>query len=611
MASPRINPQNKKFAALKDAAAKARQPWDRDAWLNLAFYNDEQYTEWHQDTGSVRRIPRDTRLKNTPRPVVNKIMHFVQQERAMVLQAKPTVDVMPATDDFMDMSDAAVAKAYCQYLAEPVNMNFNKQLSRAVLWSIICGDGYLKWVYNPTLGRPDVIPCSFFDVLVDPYAKDFGKARYIIHSQFMDTEQVYEAWGKEVPPGQIEQADLARTEFLRGMGSSPVLSGVTVSELWMKPCRRHPEGLYCVWTDREQLVAPGPLPYEHKRLPFTQIGCIERPDSMHYMSPVKYLRSAQMELNKFHAQRIMIREAFANPKWWIPAELEMEALPDDSPRQILRGDSQNGLLKPEIIQPTTYPGSDDGDMIETQMMHIVGLHEVSQAQVPGRVEAAKAIEMLKESDGDRQSTMLDTISSSIAEGFFQILMLAKQFVKEDVLVQTYSREGLPEVRHFKAASIKAGMRVQTTMGTGLARSRAARQDQLLNLWQQRIITDPELMAELMEVPFPSFAAPKARDMRLARNENIEMAKGNAITPNSWDDHTIHLREHNEYRKTQEFLALEGDTKTKFEYHATTHEQLQEQVLARQVRLAQIAQPPPEAPAAPGGNSPAPPPAATP
>jgi hypothetical protein len=159
------------------------------------------------------------------------------------------------------------------------------------------------------------------------------------------------------------------------------------------------------------------------------------------------------------------------------------------------------------------------------MMHIVGLHEVSQAQVPGRVEAAKAIEMLKESDSDRQSTMLDTINRVDQRGLLPGPH-ARQAVRGrgHVIVATYSREGLPEVKRFRRAKIEPGMRVMVTMGTGLARSRAARQDQLMNMWQNGIITDPELMAELMEVPIPSFTAPKMLDAKLARNENMLMAR---------------------------------------------------------------------------------------
>lgn len=600
----RNNP-NQEFDKLKHAAVTARLPFEREAWLNLAFYLDEQYVEWHADSGSIRRIPRDNRTPNVPRPIVNKIMHFVQQEKAMVLQAKPTVDVLPATDDLMDITNAGVSKAYCTWAAEPVNANFTRQLGRATLWAIVCGDGYLKWTWNPIDKRPEITPVPLFELAVDPYASDFAKARYMIHSRFMDVDSVQDAYGVKVTPGKEEHADPMRAELLRGMGSAPVVSGVTVNELWHKPCTKYPEGLYVVWTGRDTLVERRPLPYtylrEHKKLPFTQIGCIERPDSKHYMSPVKYLRSAQMELNKFHAQRIMIREAFAAPKWWIPAELELEEQPNDSPRQILRGSGASGQ-EPKLIQPASYPSGEDGQIIESQMMHIVGLHEVSQAQVPGRVEAAKAIEMLKEADADRQATMLDTINASISEGFWQLLMQAKEFETDGKMVQAYSREGLPEVRRFKAEMVDPGMRVQVTMGTGLARSRAARQDQLLLLWQNKIVTDAEQMAELMEVPIPTFTAPKMLDMRLARNENIEMARAVAIQPNSWDEHEIHLREHNNFRKTQEYLTASGEVKKRFEFHCQLHEELLATQLGKRAQLMAISQGATLAPAAAQQNA---------
>jgi hypothetical protein len=244
------------------------------------------------------------------------------------------------------------------------------------------------------------------------------------------------------------------------------------------------------------------------------------------------------------------------------------------------------MLKPEIIQASAMADNGDGDMIEQQMMHIVGLHEVSQGQVPGRVEAAKAIELLKESDQGRYKAMLDTIDAAISEGWYQTLMLAKQYEKEEVMLQVYSREGLPEVRAFRKERIDPGVRIKVTRMTGLGRTRAGRQDSLLKLWDSHIITDPGLMARLMEVPIPSFTEPDAEDLSLARNENLTLAKGDPIMPNSWDNHVIHLREHNRYRKTQEFLTASEDVKTKFEHHCSEHDKLEMGELIKQMKKAQ-------------------------
>lgn len=577
---------NRAWEQMLHAAKQARVPYDRDMWLNVAFFLDEQYVEWVGTANTIREIPRQPGFENAPRPVQNKIMHFVLQQHAQALQDRPTADVLPTTEDPMDVSDANVSLAYLRWLFDAQNIDYDAQLSSAALWALVAGEGYLKSTFNARTGLGEITAPSPFSIFADPYATSFSKSRYVFHSQFMDVESVYDIFGKEVKPNSVERVDMMKAQLMRQMGQAPVLSGATVNELWMKPCRRYPDGLFVVWSGKDVLVEPDKLPYDHKHLPFAQIGSIPRPGSPHYTCAVKYLRAPQMELNKYHAQRIAVRETFANPKWWIDSALELEEDPDDSPRQILRGNSNGGQVRPEIIQPTNMPGGDEGSFIVEEMMHTAGLHEVSQAQVPGRVESSKAIALLKESDDTRLAEMHRTIKSATTEMAWQQLELARQYVKEEIIVASYSRDGVPEVKQFKGENAKPGQRVRVTMGTGLARSRAAREDQIYRMVELGIVQDPETVAELLDIPVGTISPSKSHDIRLARNENLTIAKGEAVKPNSWDDHAIHLREHNNYRKTTEYLQASEDVKQKFEYHCQTHEELEMAALERQAMKAQ-------------------------
>jgi len=551
---------------LKEQAKRARQPYDKDALLNLAFYLDYQYVEWNSVDAGIREIPRPPKARNTPRPVSNKIMHFVLKQHASAMEAKPAPDVLPATDDPQDISTASVSLAYLRWLNEPTAADIYTEVSDCSMWALASSEGFLKWTWDAKNNRPDCMSCSPLEIYLDPYAKKFKNNRYFIHEQFMDVQQVEAIYGKKVKPTTASRAEIAKAAILRDMGMSPVLSGAVVNEIWVKPGAdaRWPDGLFAAWSNNEWLIAPQAFPYKHGRLPLTQIGAIPRPGSQHFTCTVKYLRSPQMELNKYHAQRITVREKFSNPKWWIPSELELESDPDDSPAQILRGTGASQGLAPAILQPTTFPENSDGDWITEEMRDVAGQHETSQGRVPGRVEAARAIEMLKQSDDSHLSVLQDTMTTALSDGYWQCLMLAKQYSKEETIVQTYSREGLPEVRRFKSETIKPGMRVRVTMGTGLANTRAARQDAAMNLWQNGVIRDPEVMADLMDIPVGRLTPQKAYDVRLARNENLAMAQqediegkpGQAIRPNSWDDHAIHVREHNNFRKTAEYEGLD-------------------------------------------------------
>lgn len=569
------------YDQLKAAAASARRPHEKDWYLNMAFYFGEHYVEWAGDVGveQIRRVPRADNQKNYPRPVVNKIMHFANQQHAFALQTKPSMDVLPATDDPSDISFAQVALAYIEHVTSPQVGNFERVLSHATMWAVVAGECYIKWFWNAYEKRPDFIVVSPVEMYADPYATEFRKARWVIHEQFMDVEQVYDQFEKEVKPNQVEKADMFRTQLLREMGQAATTAGVTVNELWHKPSRRHPQGLYVVWAG-DQILARGPLPYDHGQIPFSQIGMIQRPGSQHYMAAVKFLRSPQMELDKFHAQVLVIRENFGSPKWFLDSALNLEKEPTDAPNEILRGDSLGGSIKPEIIQPAAMASREDGQWITEEMMNVVGMHEVSQAQVPGRVESSKAIELLKEADTTRLAELLATTQNLISEGGWQLLMLAKQYETPEKVLASYSREGMPEVKHFLKHKVDKGMVVRVAMQTGLATSRAARHDELNTLWTNQVIRDPEQMAEMLDLPLPRFVSAKAFDIRLARNENFEMAKGTAIKPNSWDLHSIHIREHNSFRKTHEYLLMSSDAKRKIEFHVDTHEQMEMQELEK-------------------------------
>lgn len=591
---PLLNP-NADLEKLKHAAVAARRPFEKDWWLNIAFFLGEQYTEWNAEALNIRRIAKvDDPKKRAPRPVINKINHFVLQQHVNALDARPTPDALPANDDPMSISDAVIAKAYLDWVGDPQVANIPRAFSQSALWALVCGSSFMQWCWNPKLKRPEVLPLSPFDLYPDPYATDFKRCRYVIQTRFMDPEQVYDTWGKDLK-AQAVDTDQTKTALLREMGSAPVLNGVTVNELWHLPTRRYPEGRYVVWSDKERLDDRSSFPYEHKHIPFTMLGVVPRPGTIWYDSNVKYLRPAQMELNQYHAQRIMIRKNFANAKWWIDDQLEMQELPDDSPFQVLKGNSQGGQFEPKIIQGAAMADNNEGEWLSAEMMNVVGLHEVSQGQVPGRVEAAKAIAELKDSDSSRLAELTDMIKDSSAEGGWQILQLGKQFQDDDTLLTIYSNEGIPEVRRFKKDAIHEGMRVSVTMGTALGRTRVEREDRVFKLIEAGVLTDPERIATLLDVPLTQFISSAAFDVRLARNENYAIADGTgvdgkpgqAIQPNSWDNHAIHIREHNNFRKTHEYTLLDPDVKQKFEFHVQAHEMLQKTVLTQQAQLAAL------------------------
>jgi hypothetical protein len=338
---------NEDLEKLFEKTRRARLPFDRNILLNAAFFLSWQYSEWHPQTGSIRQmaLPRDAQGAElqVPRPVSNKIQHFVLQEHSMALNTRPTADVLPANNDPMAISNANVLLAYLNWLSSEQVADFDGQLAAATLWALAAGEGWLKWTWDPNIdhghgkGRGDIAAVSPLDVYPDPYATDLDHARYIFHRRFMDVEQIYDIYGVKVPPQSAATDDPNRGALLAQMGMAGVLEGAPVTELWHKPSRQYPGGLFSVWSGKYQLTPPRTYPYDHLQLPFTIVGSIPRPGQLHYTCAVETMRPEQQELNNYHAQTILLQRFHSNPKWWIPEEIQLQAPPNDRPNQVLRG----------------------------------------------------------------------------------------------------------------------------------------------------------------------------------------------------------------------------------------------------------------------------------
>jgi hypothetical protein len=98
----------------------------------------------------------------------------------------------------------------------------------------------------------------------------------------------------------------------------------------------------------------------------------------------------------------------------------------------------------------------------------------------------------------------------------------------------------------------------------VARSKSAMVQLAMDLWGAGIITDPRHLLRLVKVPGTSFLAEAFNiDTRQAQRENEYLQLGQVIEVNSFDNHMVHLTEHDNFRKGEEYAKLkrraaEGD-----------------------------------------------------
>ncbi len=594
---------------LYDKAAKARKPFDVEWLLDCAFYVGLQYTEWHTPKngrdGQFRTIPRDPKRPSAPRPIANKIYPLVMDAFAAVSSHAPDVEVLPTNGDAMQISDAKVAQAYLDHITFPTQANWEMRRNAAWFWLALCGEGWLKWVMSEPKGRPDIEACSPLEIYGDPSPDNYLDWRWLIHARAMDPDDVYDRYGVDLPASAVDPQDQQRQTILREIGMASGSPTVTVKELWELPSRRHPEGRFITWAGGQYLTPQGaPFPYAHKQLPFTQLGHSPIPGTSHYCSGTRSARPLQMELNQYHAQKTDARKKFANHKWFIDSVLHesMTQMPDDSPDQVLVGDSRNGQSKPEILQAQMWPDSQDGVWINDELQDAVGLHEASTGQAPGRVDSAQGIEQLQEADEGRLRWARATMDTAIARGFGQLLELAKQYVKAEQIIPDYTSKGVPAVMRFKTSRFPEQPILRVVSGGGLPKNRAARRAEIISMWTAGLLgPNPRKALELLDMPRDMNLAGDEMDVLEAEQENMLMLQGVAVTPHPWQNHEAHRRVHDECRKSAEFMSSPDKVWGVFDFHdqRTDMAELEDiqQEAKRQAAITAIAESavPPDAP----------------
>lgn len=577
---------------LFERAAAARKPHDVEWMLDAAFFSGHQYTEY-STTGRFQTIPRPENRPKAIRCVDNRIYSLTMDTWAMAKEVDTAVEVLPTNVDSTEIAKARVGQAYIDHVCFPTQANWAARRDQALFWSVLCGPGWLKACMREGEQHPRIEACSPFEVYLQPGVSTYLDARWIIHTRGMDPEDVYNVYGVDMPGSEVDSQDALKTQIMREMGMVTGNPTVTVKELWELPSRRHPNGRFITWT-RDRLLLDESFPYDHQTLPFAQIGHSPIPGTATYSSGTKVARPLNMELNGYHNQRWDHRKRFSDGKWFVDSTMDLDHDPDDSAGQVMKGDTRGGLLPPPVQIPgMAWVDNGDADMIETSLQNAVGLHEASSGQAPGRVDSASGIEALQAGDQGRLSEVKATLLTATSRIMGQVIELARQYVTEDIILPVYSANGKQFVHAFKASELPGKPMVKVTTGGGLPKNKAERRKEIVAMFSAGVFglqTDSAVVSrvlEMLDFPVEMNLTGNELEEMVARNENMLLMQGIAVTPKSWQNHELHERLHNEARNTAEYDAAGNDVWSKFEFHhqATQAAKLQEMVQEAEEQFA--------------------------
>lgn len=561
-------------------AKNARQKFERDWYTNMAFYFGRQWITWQTGlNGNYSRMHEPPAPAWRVRLVSNKIRPIVRKEISKITKEKPTTFVIPASMDNDDRMAAEAAEHTNEHIWNVIKMK--KIIRRAVFWEVLCGTSFIKDWYSPNEkdeegipGRIKAEPVSPFHIFVPNMdEEEIENQPWVIHALAKDPKWVEEIFGVKLEADTNSSAGLIEQKFMTavGAGDSPK-KYVLIKEVWIKPCKDYPEGAVVHWAKDKILKITEKWPYQYADYPFSKLDHI--PTGRFYAeSTIKDLIPLQKEYNRTRSQIIESKNRMSKPQL-------LAGKGTINPRKVT---SEPGLVieytlghtPPTPLQLQNLPSYvlQELDRNQQDMNDIASQHEVTQGQTPPGVEAATAIAYLQEQDDSVLAPTLESLEEAVEKLGRHFISHVQQFWQQERTIRVVGANRIAQSLAISSASVQGVIDLRVESGSSAPRSRAAKQAFIMELGKNGYIP-PEKVLQYLEMTESARMYEEMQiDARQAQRENYLMMQGQPLEANSWDDHVIHIAEHNNFRKTQEFENLDDQIKIIFEQHVIAHTQV--------------------------------------
>jgi hypothetical protein len=565
----------KMFTDIKDA----RLTFERQWLLNTAFYFGKHYVTW-VTTQNTQKLIETKAPSHRVRLTINKCKVVVRTEMSKLLKERPRGYVIPNTSDDIDRAAARQAGKLYETLEKPSALGLQAKMREAVFWVSVLGNGFIKTYYDKSakdftgiLGAITVESRSPYNLYFpDLLEIDIERQPYIIDVMTKPVSWVKDTYGIETTADSPATLNTINSRMLSSMGLTGEKSTdgkVTVKEIWIKPCAKHPKGAMAMWVHDKLIYYRDSWPYKHGQYPFAKIDHIPS-GGLYTQSILNDFIPLQKEYNRSISQIIESRNLMSKPQWVV----------QKGSVDVNKMNSQPGLIieyligsqPPRTEAPPPIPGylSDLINRTQSDMNDISSQHEISKGSTPPGVTAATAISYLQEEDDSKLSMTVTSIEEATEKIASQILSLVSQYWTVERQVAVTGESSSYEVRAFSAATLKGNTDYRVEHGSGAPRSRAGKQAFLLELTDRKLIS-PEQSLKYMDMQETSaFYEDAQKDSRQAEKENMLMADGEQITIHTWDEDIAHIVAHENYMKSEQFDLLKPQMQQMFIDHVKAH-----------------------------------------
>lgn len=596
---------------------KKRMP-DLQMKMNLAYTLGHQWIVWDRDRRQFRRPQWRPNDPNAPiRVTINKIGGIVERTIARLLKDAPDPECRPASDDEREVGAARVGTRILEHEME--REHWDVKMVDLYFWVTVMGWSYMHPHWNPNAGKLlgtmqieavdgkkvdapakpvhagevncEVVPA--FELSVDPNAMKMDRALWCVRTVNLTKEACWEKFGV-VPPSDLPGKTLVDEVYAltdKAREDRPYVETVAIHQMWIRPGSRIcPAGAVITWGGTT-ILDQKPFPYDHGKLPFIQFDLLPGLGMREGRTWLNDLIPIQADYNDARSREASIRRFMVPKLLYSTGSVDMQKMSSrfEGVPYVPTG------AKPEFLMPDgrwqaqheTVMNRAQGELAER-----AGQADVSSGQAPASMPAASVMS-LQEADDTKLSISIKQMSKGIAQVGWQWLMLCKQFWDEPRIIRTWSQEGDLEAKEFSGSDLSEQLDIHVDAESSLPRSKSARMQLLMQLAEMPgMFNDPRDFLKQLDMPgITPLLASMSIDNKQAERENSSIFDGNQCEVHQWDNHPIHIQEHNDFRKTEMFerildAAAKGDPMAiKVKAHMETHVQAHQE----QIQVAQQGQ----------------------
>lgn len=534
----------------------------------------------------------------------NKLLPAMQNRLSRLCKNPPKYDIRPNTSDHEDKEAARLGKQALDMWWDKECLNHRR--SELYMWMQQCGYVFGKIIFDDCAGKHMVDPISgemsyegevkfeivpSFEVFADPLAKNLDDAAWVVHAKIRKLDYFRKHYGDRGAHVVEEDAWLLSLQYENRINSINAFSGQAISgQKPMKGCaielsyyekrsKDYPMG-------RHIIVANGIL-LKDGELPVGEIPIVKFDDTVvggkfHTESLVTHARPLQDQYNRVINMRADWTNKLLTGKYLAPKGhgIHAEAFNDKS-GEIIEYTPQPGANggRPEPMPVPTIPqyAYEETQELERQINEIFGIGEVSKGQLPAAGVPYAGMAFLQEQDETRIGIVTEGLELSWSKLLKLALMYMGKFYTMERFLKISGKNLEYTVKSFTGKDFRDNFDVFVIRGSSVPNSKVLKRQEIISLHSQGYLGDPadpkvrEKVLDMLEYGDVAEAwKGHALDMAQIKNDLEMIEQGMDPEIHELDNHDLHIKEKNDYRKTDKFKKLGPERQAVLEANIEKH-----------------------------------------